>query len=174
MKDDIDKFFDQHREQYHRQSPPKGHEDRFRQKLKRRKGKSTRYRIGWLPVAWAASILLAIIAGGFLFSNQGGLETPDLVKTTKHFEGLVQEERSVLVSMNEKGAGHWFADVESQLEELQKNQKQLQKEYRRSGKDPRILHMVIQNYQMQINLLTDIKTKIQTHEKQQSKDYRDI
>jgi len=33
---------------------------------------------------------------------------------------------------------------------------------------------VIQNYQMQINLLTDIKTKIQTHEKQQSKDYRDI
>jgi len=174
MKDDIDKFFDQHREEYNRHSPPRGHEDRFRQKLNRRNGNRKQRTIGWLPMAWAASILLAVMAGGYLFSNQNTLGNQDFVKTTRHYEGLVEEERSVLVSMNQNDAGKWYADVESQLDELQKNQKQLQKDYRRSGRDPRILQVMIQNYQMQIDLLTDIQTKIQTHEKQKSNDYQEI
>ncbi len=174
MKDDIDKFFDQHREDYKRHSPPKGHEDRFRQKLNRQKGNRKRRTIGWLPVAWAASILLAVMAGGYLFSNQNTRGNQDFVKMTRHYEGLVEEERSVLVSMNQKDAGKWYADAETQLGELQKNQKQLQKDYRRSGRDPRILQVMIQNYQMQIDLLTDIQIIIETHEKQKSNDYQEI
>jgi len=174
MKDEIDKFFDQHRQDFGYTQPPEGHEERFLKKLHRQKSQRIKPKKLWLPMAWAASLLLAIVMGGLLYSYLFSSAPQGFVKTTEHFERIVEEERKILVSINQNKVHHWFQDAENQLDQLQENQNQLQKEYRRSGRDPRILQAMIQNYQMQIELLNDIKIKIQRHEKQQANEYQEL
>jgi len=174
MKDEIDKFFDQHRKDFGYTRPPEGHEERFLKKLNRQKTQSKKPKKLWLPMAWAASMLLAIVMGGLLYSYLFSSAPEGFVKTTEHFETLVEAERKELVSIHRGDVDQWFTDVEKQLDQLQENQNRLQKDYRRSGRDPRILQAIIQNYQMQIELLNDIKIKIQRHEKQQSNEYQEI
>jgi flagellar basal body-associated protein FliL len=126
MKDEIDLFFDQHRNTFRSEDPPEGHEHRFRLKLEGQSSKGKQRFMTWLPLAWAASLILAVLAGAFFFSNQDSSGAKDYVKTRKHFESLVEQQESILVSMNQEVTGHWYADVENQLDKLQSNQKQLQ------------------------------------------------
>lgn len=176
MKDEIEQYFSEHRDRFRSAQPPKGHEQRFRSKLAAQasgKSKSTLRRL-WLPLAWAASLALAVLAGGVFLGGQDNASSTALKQTTQHFENRIQEQKSQLVSSEAKGLDTLLQDAQAQLEQLQSRQKQIMNDYRRTGGDPRILKTVIQNYQLQLQVLEDMRTRIFHQINNQEDDYRQM
>lgn len=151
--------------------PPKGHQQRFLQKLKEQepapKGK---LRALYMPVmAIAASVLLAVMVTGIslnsgIFSSSADLAnvSPELTETQQFYSSVIKSELAKLEAAKSPETEAVINDALAQLEKLDKDYEKLKKDLRTSGQDKRVIFAMISNFQQRIDLLNDVLSRIET------------
>lgn len=154
------------------EEPHTGHRERFFKKLEsqtetpKAKGK---LRNLWTPVIGiAASFLLAI----FLFGEFIGTDvsaknselasiSPEMKQTQEFYTSLITKELNALNDEMSPETEAIINDALIQMEKLEKNYEVLKKDLVKSGKDNRVIHAMIQNFQQRIDLLNNVLTQIE-------------
>lgn len=153
------------------EEPHTGHRERFFKKLEnqtetpKRKGK---LRNLWTPVmAIAASFLLAIfLIGEFIGTDASAKNSelasisPEMKQTQEFYTSLISKELNALNDEMSPETEAIINDALVQMEKLEKNYEVLKKDLVKSGKDNRVIHAMIQNFQQRIDLLNTVLTQI--------------
>lgn len=165
------------------EEPHTGHRERFSRKLQQagkaseKKGKIRRL---WTPViSIAASFLLAFfLLGQFLGNNVAAKNvdlasiSPEMKQTQEFYSGLISRELNTIHAQKTPETEAIINDALLQMEKLENEYEDLKKDLANSGKDKRVIHAMIQNFQQRIDLLNNVLTQIenikslknQTHE----------
>jgi hypothetical protein len=154
MKDKLKQFVDEHREEFEIYQPREflwdGVDDRLPQK---RKG------LGWQQVAIAASLLLAIGCGTWIFlANRHNTPAPEaaqsqMAKTEAYFTAIVQMKDAELDQYC-KPNPELCREFEKDIATLNKEYYQLKNEYAVSADKKTILKAMMTNLQMQVQLIS--------------------
>ena len=170
MKDkDLDNLFE--KLNFDIEEPHSGHRERFHKKLEAQaevpesKGK---LRSLWAPVLGiAASFLLAFfLLGEFITpaTSAGNSDlasiSPEMKQTQEFYTSLISKELTNLNAERTPETEAVIKDALLQMEKLEKNYNQLREDLVNSGKDNRVIHAMIQNFQQRIDLLNDVLTQI--------------
>lgn len=151
--------------------PAEGHEERFREKLKKQPGKKTK-KSGvitlWAPIMGiAASILVAfLIFQGITGSPFGqGQElakvSPEMKQTQDFYSTVIQSELEKLQAEKTPETEAVIQDALKQLEVLEKDYQNLRKDLGESGQDERVIYAMISNFQKRIDLLQTVLEKVE-------------
>ncbi|GAA4326881.1 hypothetical protein GCM10023115_56610 [Pontixanthobacter gangjinensis] len=154
------------------EEPHTGHRERFFKKLDQEvskpeeKGKVRRL---WAPImAIAASFLLAFfLLGEFVAPTASAKNadlasiSPEMKQTQEFYTGLIQKELNILEAESSPETKVIIDDALQQMEKLEKNYEELRKDLVNSGKDNRVIHAMIQNFQQRIDLLNNVLTQIE-------------
>ena len=152
--------------------PSQDHEEKFRQKIKRRSIKKTR-RNGiislWLPAISVAAILAV---GFFLFQGIFGstmTQEPDLAnvspkmrETQNFYSSVIRTELENLKDQKNPETAPVIDDALKQMEKLEKSYEDLKKDLAQSGQDQRVIYAMITNFQQRIDLLKSVLEKVNT------------
>lgn len=154
------------------EEPHSGHKERFFKKLDQRfeaPQKKGKLRSLWTPVlAIAASFLLAFfLLGEFYGNNSLGRHSdlagisPEMKQTQEFYTGIITRELNVLNAEKTPETEAVINDALVQMEKLEKEYESLKKDLVSSGKDNRVIHAMIQNFQQRIDLLNSVLTQIE-------------
>lgn len=151
--------------------PSPKHEDRFREKLKKRPKKS-RHRHGSLIFLWgpvmsiAATFLVAflLIQGGIVnpFSTEQELAnvSPEMKQTQEFYASVIRTELAALEEQKTPETEALINDALTQMEILEKDYENLKKDLGKSGQDKRVIYAMITNFQKRIDLLKMVLDKV--------------
>jgi len=168
---DFDKLFEELN--FDIKEPNIGHKERFSKKLEdessRAKKIKERSRNLWTPILGiAASFLLAIFLLGELISPVASTKnsdlasiSPEMKQTQEFYTGMIKKE---LTALNEEKSPQnevIINDALIQMKKLDKNYENLKKDLINSGKDNRVIHAMIQNFQQRIDLLNNVLSQIE-------------
>lgn len=167
---DFDKFFDGLN--FDIEEPHSGHKERFFKKLDQRfasRENNARHRSLWGPVlAIAASFLLAFFLLGEFYGNNSLAKnsdlagiSPEMKQTQEFYTGIITRELNALNAEKTPETETVINDALIQMEKLEKEYESLKKDLVRSGKDNRVIHAMIQNFQQRIDLLNNVLTQIE-------------
>lgn len=155
------------------QEPHSGHRERFYRKLdknsessSKKKGKVHRL---WTPVMGiAASFLLALFLLGQFFGNSVLAKNSDLAsisaemkQTQEFYTGMISKELNAINTEKTPETEAIINDAMMQMEKLEREYEDLRKDLIESGKDNRVIHAMIQNFQQRIDLLNNVLTQIE-------------
>ncbi|MCM4158023.1 DUF4179 domain-containing protein [Gramella sp. AN32] len=149
--------------------PRPDHEERFFEKLKDAKNLQTpenSYKRWYIISSIAAVFILGLLIAGQFFGYNLNVENADLAsvssemkQTQEFYTGVISKE---LISLKENKTPETAKVIEDailQLDKLEKEYQDLRSDLNTSGKDNRVVHAMIQNFQQRIDLLN--KTLIQ-------------
>ena len=154
------------------EEPHSGHKERFFKKLEKEadvpksEGKVKRL---WAPILGiAASFALAFFLLGEVFIPANSAKnsdlasiSPEMKQTQEFYTSMIKKE---LTALNEEKSPETEAIIEDallQMEKLERNYENLKDDLKRSGKDNRVIHAMIQNFQQRIDLLNNVLTQIE-------------
>ncbi|TBW25774.1 DUF4179 domain-containing protein [Gramella sp. KN1008] len=154
------------------EEPHSGHKERFLKKLEQRstasqkKGKVRRL---WAPLMGvAASFLLAffllgefVIAPGAAKNADLASISPEMKQTQEFYTSMINKELNAINAEKTPETEAIINDAMLQMEKLEKEYQELRKDLRNSGKDNRVIHAMIQNFQQRIDLLSNVLTQIE-------------
>ncbi len=156
------------------EEPHAGHEDRFFKKLHDSSGgkKSGKVRKLWSPfMGIAAGFLLALFLV-FEFSNPAQANTnelasisPEMKQTQEFYTGLIERELNTLEAEKSPETAAIIEDAMAQMEKLEAEYNKLKNDLGQSGKDNRVIHAMISNFQQRIDLLNNVLEQIETIKK---------
>ncbi len=154
-----------------REEPPKGHEQRFLNKLQAQNSEGSKGVSWWKPLAVAASVLFAF--GLFLgsatdiFSGSDSLAevSPEVSNTERYFAGVIEQQLNLLQQEDSPEAEKLLSDAMEQLDQLEKEYSQLKSDLLEGGDQKILLSAIVQNFQMRIDLLEDVMEKLETVKK---------
>lgn len=167
MKDlDFKNFFENLN--FDTKEPKQGHRERFINKMQP-KNSSKKPRKLWSPVLGvAASFTIAAILLGSLFTPQLFDDNSDLAsisyemkQTEEFYSGLVKQELNALNEQKSPETNAIISDALFQMDKLEKEYQKLRKDLTQSGKDKRVIHAMISNFQQRIDLLTNVLNQIE-------------
>ncbi len=154
------------------ENPHTGHRERFFKKLEEKKtetGKKGKVRMLWGPILGiAASFLLAFfLLGEFIgpMASSGTSDlasiSPEMKQTQEFYTGMIEKELNSLNAEKTPETEAIIDDALAQMEKLEKEYEELRKDLIDSGKDNRVIHAMIQNFQKRIDLLSNVLTQIE-------------
>ncbi|APU70316.1 hypothetical protein [Christiangramia flava] len=152
------------------EEPHAGHRDRFFKKLHQvsEEPKGTTQRL-WNPMfGIAAGFLLALfLVFEFTSPVQAGNTdlasiSPEMKQTQEFYTGLIQKELNTLRTEKTPETEAIIQDAMSQMQKLEKEYAKLREDLSESGKDNRVIHAMISNFQQRIDLLTNVLEQIET------------
>ena len=151
--------------------PNEGHEERFFDKLNNSKeNHSSQNSLNWwyLLSGIAAVLILALLLGGPLLNNNLNTTNPDLAsvspemkQTQEFYTGLISKELISLKENKSPETAKIIDDAILQLDKLEREYKDLRNDLDASGKDNRVIHAMIQNFQQRIDLLNNTLNQIE-------------
>jgi len=145
--------------------PKDGHRLRFLQQLNEQNKKPVKRLIPWKPLAIAAS-LLVIFALAVPFINPGAAQadlasiSPEFAQTQHFFTSTIKQELGTLKLEKSPETIILIEDALEQMEVLEKDYEKLKKDLVKSGKDDRVIHAMISNFQNRIDLLQHVLEQI--------------
>ena len=168
-KNTIEDLFGQLRESFDRESPPKGHRDRFLDRLQGADKHSggARQRAWWRPLSIAASVTILLAASLFFFRSQPSIEqqvadiAPEASETTFYFASVVQQQVRELEALGSPETQPLIDDTLRQLTQLEADYQKLEQDLIDGGNSKLILGAMITNFQTRIDLLQDVMTQIE-------------
>ena len=154
------------------EEPHTGHRQRFFKKLDQlveqpeERGKVRRL---WGPIMGiAASFLIAFFLLGEVLAPTVSAKnsdlasiSPEMKQTQEFYTGLIKKELNALDAEKSPETEMIINDALEQMEKLEDNYEELRKDLVNSGKDNRVIHAMIQNFQQRIDLLNNVLTQIE-------------
>ncbi|WP_026935323.1 hypothetical protein [Christiangramia echinicola] len=167
---DFDNLFDDLN--FNIEEPHTGHRERFFKKIDKEiesPESKNKVRSLWAPImAIAASFALAIfLLGGFMgpLDNAKNSElasiSPEMKQTQEFYTGLITKELNAINAEKTPETEAIINDALLQMEKLEMNYENLKDDLLDSGKDNRVIHAMIQNFQQRIDLLNNVLTQIE-------------
>ena len=167
--DKLDKIFKEQRDAFD-EEPLEGHFQRFEEKLQQFHSKK-RFQLKSWPFLKIASVLIILLLSANLviymlpdkkinlpqYANKELNETANFY-TVKINSGIVQ-----LKQMADQGIGseQELTIVRKELEEMDQQLQDLQKEYSKNPDDERVVNSLIEYYQTKLNIINTIKTDLE-------------
>lgn len=153
------------------EEPHPGHKERFFKKLDNRfdtPDKKGKVRSLWAPViSIAASFLLAFFLLGEFIAPASAKNSdlasisPEMKQTQEFYSNLITKELNAIDAEKTPETEAIVNDALKQMEKLENNYEELKKDLVNSGKDNRVIHAMIQNFQQRIDLLNNVLTQIE-------------
>lgn len=171
--DNITNLFDRLKDDFDIETPELGHEHRFLRKLQQQQNQETTdiskpktLFTWWKQIAAACVILLSL--GIFIGSNFGTGETndpevtlsPEVEKSQLYFASLLDRELEKVKAAEDEDTKEIIQDAMKRLERLEKDYESLKNQLVDTGDDKRILHAMITNFQLRIQLLESVLQQI--------------
>ncbi len=169
MKNNMEDFFKENRQEFDFSEPNIGHFERFRAKLegagsekKDRKGPS------WYVLAVAASLLLFF---GYWMGNSNvpqGIEladvSPKLEETQNFYLATIQNEIAEIKTKRTTSNQKIIDDAFKQLEILEADYRKLTFELKESNADKRVIYAMITNFQNRLFVLQNLMEQLEEFE----------
>ncbi|MCH2194295.1 hypothetical protein [Kordia sp.] len=172
--DNITNLFDRLKDDFDIETPELGHEHRFLRKLQQQQqnqetadtSKPKTLFTWWKQIAAACVILLSL--GIFIGSNfrTGEIDTPEVTfspeieKSQLYFASIIEKEVEKLKAAEDEDTKQIIQNTMKQLERLEKDYESLKKQLIERGDDKRILHAMVTNFQLRIELLESVLIQI--------------
>ncbi len=164
------------------EEPRTGHRERFSHKLEhinQDTGKENRIRRLWVPMAAiAASFALAFIFLGDFIGPVNSVNnaelasiSPEMKQTQQFYSGLIERELNALNAERSPETEVIIKDALEQMKKLEQNYADLKKDLVESGRDNRVIHAMIQNFQQRIDLLNNVLTQIENIKSLKNQDH---
>jgi hypothetical protein len=166
MKDNIEELFNKPASSFDIAATPPGHKNRFMEKLQNQNKAPIPKNINWWrPLAIAASIAVLIAVGSMsLYNNQGdelAKLSPELRETESFFITTIKAELAVLETYKSPETETIITETLTEIDTLEKQYQELTKDLLASGNDSRVIAAMIDNFQMRITLLEQVKEMIE-------------
>lgn len=170
-KDEIDRLFEDLKGNFDLKEPKGGHKNRFLEKLNAKKGVASlkRKESRWQrPLAIAASVAILFSAGILFFNMPTSLDemvaeiSPEASRSEFYFVSIIEEQIKELKRETTPETKRIIEDTLGQLEKLEMDYEQLEKDLIEGGNNKLILSAMITNFQTRIDLLKDVLGKIET------------
>ena len=167
-QDTMDDLFDRLEGQFDFNEPDLGHEARFLEKLKTKStALNSRSRPFWKPfIGIAASIALVLSLGIFSNESQAANDlasvSPEMQKTQDFFTLSINEELKKLNDEKSPETDALINDALKQLGVLESDYEKLKSDLLESGKDQRVVHAMIANFQSRIDILNTVLEQIES------------
>jgi hypothetical protein len=155
-------------------SLPKGHEDRFLAKLKERNKEVERKPFNYWRVA-AIFIPICMLATYFFleFQPQSGegfqnsnkilaSYSPELNEAENHFSFIVQQKVEEVKALQNPENKYFIHKSLKNLDELQKDYNRLLVDLKESGGNSQVVRSILLNLQLQVELMENVLTQIET------------
>lgn len=172
-KDDIETLFERLNTELDVKEPETGHQMRFLDKLKTnnvalKKGKTIGFK--WQKIVVIAASLLLFIAVGFnVMSNSkqsGTAQMPEKMQNAQyHFASLIEFELEKINKQVTPDTKQLVEDTMLQLNKIEDDYKILENKIVKNGNTKQLLHAMIKNFQVRIDLLQDVLIKIENVKK---------
>lgn len=181
-KDKLDELFDRLEGQFDVEEPNTGHQDRFLQKLNGTKtppGKPGNRLIRlWKPLSIAASIVILLTVGLNISSNlnrNATAEVPEEIEKAQfYFTTLINKEIEKINAEATPDTKEVIEDAMKQIKKLEEDYKILEKSLVEDGNTKQLLHAMITNFQVRINLLEDVLEQIENVKQLKQTEYENI
>jgi hypothetical protein len=168
-KNTIEDLFGHLRESFDTEAPPKGHRERFLDRLQGA-GQVTgggRQRGWWRPLSIAASVVILLGASFFFFRSQPTVQqqvaeiAPEASETAFYFTSVVQQQVQELEELGSPETQPLIDDAMLQLAQLEANFQKLEQDLIDGGNSKMILGAMITNFQTRIDLLQEVMMQIE-------------
>lgn len=181
-KDKLDELFDRLEGQFDVEEPNTGHQDRFLQKLNGTKtspGKPGKRLIRlWKPLSIAASIVILLTVGLNISNNlnrETTAEVPEEIEKAQfYFTALINKEIEKVNAEATPDTKEVIEDAMKQIKKLEEDYKTLEKSLVEDGNTKQLLHAMITNFQVRINLLEDVLEQIENVKQLKQTEYENI
>lgn len=169
-KDELEELFGKLQGRFDIEEPEAGHQERFLEKLNKSKGvvgirpKKTTW---WKPLSIAASLLLLCALGLQLYVEEPSIDqqvvqiAPEVSETQFYFASLVEEQVQELRNARSPETEQMVDDALKQLDKLEADYQQLERDLINGGNSKIILNAMIINFQTRIDLLKEVLTNIE-------------
>jgi hypothetical protein len=172
-KDNITNLFERLQGDFDIETPELGHERRFLKKLQQQQDQDSNDAkkpivlfTWWKQIAAACVILLSL--GIFIGSNVdfGTTETteitfsPEVEKSQVYFAALIEKELEKVKAAETEDTKELIQDAMKRLERLEKDYENLKNQLIERGDDRRILHAMVNNFELRIQLLESVLIQI--------------
>ncbi|NMH86053.1 hypothetical protein [Flavivirga algicola] len=170
-KDNIDKLFEKHKNDFDIENPGLNHAERFLGKLNKQgelqlvKVDKQRRRL-WKPligVAASVMLLITLFIGSQQTENTRELASvsPKMAETEDFFTSTIAEELSKIKNENAPEVQALIKDTMVRLKALEENYESLKKDLNESGDDNRVIYAMISNFQNRIDILQNTLEQIE-------------
>ncbi len=166
--DDLFKKFDG---QWDVEEPAAGHQDRFLDRLERKKKKKFSYKL-LMPVAAAVLILFGVFMSRQqepAMPNAMAKVSPKVRETQVYFASIIKNELAKVEKENSPETQKLVKDALFHMEELEKDYDKLTQELLKKGENKQIIHAMITNLQTRISFLEEVITRIENTKKLKEK-----
>lgn len=154
-------------------APSANHEERFREKLRKRNKKQKPQHNGiislWGPaMAIAATFLVAFlliqgdISNPFNVKQELANVSPEMKQTQDFYASVIRTELAALENQKTPETEAVITDALKQLEILENDYEKLKIDLGKSGQDKRVIYAMISNFQKRIDLLQIVLEKVNT------------
>lgn len=171
-KDNITNLFDRLKDDFDMETPELGHERRFLNKLQAQQHQETTINrkpialvTWWKQIAAACVILLSL--GILIGSNIGTTEenpevtlSPEVEKSQLYFASLLEKEIEKVKAAEDEDTKEIIQDAMRRLERLETDYLTLKNQLIETGEDKRVIHAMIANFQLRIQLLESVLQQI--------------
>lgn len=170
MEDKWKDFFQKSKPQFqHEFELPKGHEERFLQKLNQQKSTKKKNTINYWKIA---AVLIPICMLSIYFVLEFDSEpkqtevnlaeySPELSQAENHFSYIINEKVKEVNSLKNPENKFMIENSLKELDSLQSNYNQLLKDLKQSGGNPLVVKSVMTNLQLQLKVLESVFNQIE-------------
>lgn len=169
--DNITNLFERLKDDFDVETPEIGHEHRFLSKLKQQHQETKDTTKPLILFTWwkqiAAACILLLSLGIFIGSNIGTSEenqqvtfSPEVEKSQLYFVSLIEKELEKVKAAETEDTKEIIEDALAQLKRLENDYTNLKNQLIERGDDRRILHAMVTNFQLRIDLLESVLTQI--------------
>jgi len=164
---DIEDIIKNHRSSFFDEDPPTGHMNRFHNKLS-----GNRWLLPLMKVAAVVVLLISITLALYYqnFDNELTLEniSTELAETEKYYQSVLNKKLSQLEKiLNDEQ----YRNVKSELKVMDKNYMYLKEDLKLNPNDQRIIHAMLNNYQLKIDLLQQVMDQIKINKNVNTSSY---
>lgn len=168
MEDKWKDFFEKSKPQFQNEFElPKGHEERFLQKLNQQSKPQTGFNY-WKIAAILVPILMLSVYFVLEFDSDVQQDeinlaefSPELSEAENHFAYIIQEKVKEVKSLESSDNKALIENSLTQLDSLQSNYNQLLTDLKQSGGNPLVIKSVITNLQLQMQVLETVINQIE-------------
>ena len=166
-KDNLDKLFENLKNDFDTELPQLGHQDRFLEKLKNQNNtKQSSRRFIWKPFIGIAASLVIMLGLFFGIQTESVARdlasvSPEMAQTQSFFMATITEELDKLNNEKSPETKVLIEDAIKQLNTLESEYDALKLDLSESGDDKRVIYAMITNFQNRIELLQDVLQKIE-------------
>ena len=168
-KDNLDKLFENLKNDFDIENPNLNHQQRFLDKLKNQNKNAvpnTAKRSYWKPLISIAASVVLLVALFFGTQQEASAKdlasvSPEMAQTQNFFTSTISKELAKLDEESTPETAILVQDALKQIEILESKYELLKEDLLESGDDNRVIYAMISNFQSRIDLLQNVLQKIE-------------